>query len=154
MAKHGMTKRSIGFVLALFLMAFAGEARAWTPFGTVEHVNPIQDVGLTTPDGDPLYLGYKTSTVYFIGGVYVHNDGYVLGLKSVSKRYVDMPPPDLLASFQKQGKLPDPLPPYHLGVVEYLKGYSLWIVVVLGVIGYLVISRQIRLPRRFRRTAR
>ena len=154
MAKHGMTKRSIGFVLALFLLAFAGEARAWTPFGTVEHVSPIQDVGLTTPDGEPLYLGYKTSTVYFLGGVFVHNDGYVLGLKSVSKRYVDMPPPDLLASFQKQGKLPDPLPPYHVGVDEYLAGFSLWIVVILGVAGYLVISRQIRPPRRPRRAAR
>ena len=69
-------------------------------------------------------------------GVYVHDDGYVLGLQSNPKHYVDMPPPDMLADFQKQGTLPDPLPTYHLGVGDYLAGYSLWIVVV-PLVGWL-----------------
>ena len=81
----GMTRHSFGFGLFLVafagLMAFAGEARAWTPFGTVEHITRIEDVLLKTPAGDALYLGHKTSTVYFIGGVYVADDGYVLGLQ-------------------------------------------------------------------------
>lgn len=146
-----MTRRGIGFVLILILMTFAGEARAWTPFGTVEHISPIQDVTLTTPEGDALYLGYKTSTVYFIGGVYVSDDGYVLGLRSAPKHYVDMPPAALLANFQKEGRLPDPLPPYHLGVVDYLKGFSLWIVLVPIVAGYLYAHFAIRSGTRRRR---
>ncbi len=124
-----MTRHAIGLVVAFVLVAFAGEARAWTPFGTVERVALIEDVTLTTPDGDALYLGYKTSTVYFILGVRVSDDGYVLGLKSKPRHYVDMPPPDKLAEFQKKGLLPDPLPPYRLGIGTYLAGFSLWLVV-------------------------
>ena len=145
-----MGRRGIGFVLVLLLMVFAGQARAWTPFGTVEHITPIEDVGLKTPGGDPLYLGYKTSTVYFLGGVYVSDDGYVLGLRSEPKHYVDMPPAAMLADFQKQGALPDPLPPYHLDVSDYLWGYSLWIVLVPLVAGYLYWLLAIR-PGRHRR---
>lgn len=149
-----MTRNAIGFVLALFVMAFASEARAWTPFGTVEHVSRIEDVGLTTPDGDALYLAYKTSTVYFIGGVYLSDDGYVLGLRGSPKHYVDMPPPPLLASFQKEGKLPDPLPPYHLSIADYLVGYSLWLVLVPLALVYLAIAITIRGSRRRRHGVR
>ena len=103
-----MTRRAFGFVVALFVVAFAGEAQAYTPFGTVEHTGRIEDVALTTPAGDALYLGHKTSTVYFILGVFVSDDGYVLGLRSNPKHIGDMPPPNMLAEFQKEGKLPDP----------------------------------------------
>ena len=146
-----MTRHAIGFVVALLVAAFAGEARAWTPFGIAEHTTRIQDVTLTTPDGDALYLGYKTSTVYFILGVYVSDDGYVLGLRSNAKHYVDMPPPDILAGFQKNGQLPTPLPPYRLGIGDYLAGYSLWIVVgpLIGL--YLYFHFAVRSRRRGRR---
>ncbi len=145
-----MTRRAIGFLLTLLVVAFAGEARAWTPFGTVEHISRMEDVGLTTPAGDALFLGYKTSTVYFLLGVYVANDGYVLGLRSNPKHYVDMPPPDVLADFQKKGLLPAPLPPYSLGFGDYLKGYSLWIVVVPLLAAYVAAFVAIRSRRRRR----
>lgn len=149
-----MTRRGIGLILALVLMAFASEAWAWTPFGTVEHISQLEDVGLTTPGGDALYLGHKTSTLYFIGGIYVRDDGYVLGLRANPKHYVDMPPPDLLANFQKQGQLPDPLPAYHLGIADYLAGYSLWIVVVPLIAAYLYFHFFVRGGGRRRRVAR
>jgi hypothetical protein len=149
-----MTKHAIGLVLALCLMAFAHEARAWTPFGTVEHVSRIEDVGLTTPDGDALYLAYKTSTVFFIGGVYLSNDGYVLGLRGSPKHYVDMPPAALLANFQKEGKLPDPLPPYHLSIADYLVGYSLWLVLLPLAAAYLGVAIALRGRRRGRHSVR
>ena len=151
-----MDRRGIGFVLLPVLMvfaglvAFAGEARAWTPFGTVEHITTIEDVSLTTPGGDALYLGHKTSTVYFILGVYFSDDGYVLGLRSAPKHFVDMPPAAMLADFQKQGRLPDPLPPYRLGIGDYIQGYSLWIVVVPLLGGYLYWQIAIRAARRRR----
>ena len=148
-----MTKHTFALVLALFLAVFASEARAWTPFGTVDHIQRIEDVPLTTPEGDALYLAYKTSTVFFIGGVYFSNDGYVLGLRSSPKHYVDMPPPTLLATFQKEGRLPNPLPPYHLGLMDYLVGYSLWLVLVPIValyVGTLVVLRGRRRRHRVR----
>ena len=143
-----MTRHAIGFVVALLAAAFAGEARAYTPFGVTEHIVPIEDVALTTPAGDALYIGHKSSTVYFILGVYVRDDGYVLGLRSNAKHYVDMPPPDKLAEFQSKGLLPKPLPPYRLGFVDYLKGYSLWLVLgpLIGL--YLYFHFAVRLRRR------
>ncbi len=149
-----MTGRAIGLILALFLVAFAGEARAWTPFGTVEDIVPITDVGLTTPGGDALYLAHKTSTLYFILGVSVSDDGYVLGLRSNPKHYVDMPPAAMVADFQKQGTLPDPLPPYRLGVGDYAMGYSLWLVGVPLVVMFIAINLAIRSRRRRRRAPR
>lgn len=149
-----MIERGIGIVLALLFTVFAGEAWAWTPYGTVERVTRIADVALTTPDGEPLFLGYKTSTVYFIGGVLVRDDGYVLGLQREPRHYVDLPPRELVASFQKQGKLPDPLPPYHLGLFDYLKGFSLWLVAVPLAAAYLSARLAIRFGRRHRRRHR
>jgi hypothetical protein len=149
-----MTRRGIGILLALLLIVLAGEARAWTPFGTVEHTTRLQDVTLTTPDGEALYLGHKTSTVYFILGVYISDDGYVLGLQSNPKHYVDMPPPNMLADFQSKGQLPAPLPSYRLGVGDYLAGYSLWIVAVPLIVAYLFFHFAVRLGRRRRRPGR
>jgi hypothetical protein len=132
-----MMGRGVGFLLALFLIVFAGEAKAWTPFGTVEHTTRIEDVTLTTPDGDPLFLGYKTSTLYFLLGVYVSDDGYVLGLRASPRHIAEMPPPNVLIELQKQGKLPNPLPAYHLGLGDYAAGFSLWLVVLPIVAAYL-----------------
>ena len=150
-----MTTRAIGFIVGLVLVAFAGEAWAWTPFGTVEHTTRLQDVTLTTQDGEALYLGYKTSTLYFILGVYVSDDGYVLGVRSKPGHIGDMPPPDVLADLQKKGLLPDPLPPYRLGLVDYLKGFSLWLVIgpVIGLYLYFHFAVRLR-QRRRRRPAR
>jgi hypothetical protein len=154
LAEWGMTRRSVGFLLALLLIVFAGEARAWTPFGTVEHIEPITNVGLQTPNSEPLFLAYKTSTIYFIGGIFVHDDGYVLGLQSNPKHYVDMPPPNMLADFQSKGLLPTPLPSYRLGFGDYLAGFSLWIVVVPLAGAYLYFYFAARFGRRRRRPAR
>ncbi len=130
--------RSIA-LLAVVLLALAGEAKAWTAFGTAEDIHPIENVTLTGPDGEALFLGYKTSTVYFLGGVWLSDDGYVLGLQADSARFLDMPPPETLAQFQAQGLVPNPLPPYSLGILDYLNGFSLWIVLVVLVAGYVAV---------------
>jgi hypothetical protein len=74
---------------------------------------------------------YKTTTKYFIGGLYVRDDGYVLSPASDTTRYYPLPTADRLSSFQQQGLLPDPLPPYELGAFAYANGYSLWFVVAI-----------------------
>ena len=37
-----------------------------------------------------------------------------------------MPKGEELAKFQAAGTLPSPLPPYRLGILDYVVGYSLW----------------------------
>ena len=100
-------------------------------FGLGEDVHEIQDVALKSPGGEPLALAYKTTTRYFIGGLYVRDDGYVLRLQSDTARYLQLPNGDELLRLQQQGLLPDPLPPYQLGAVDYANGYSLWMIVAL-----------------------
>ncbi len=143
-----MRTRGIVLAMVLVLFGFAGEARAWTAFGTVEDIHPIENVGLTGPDGEALFLGYKTSTVYFIGGAWITDDGYILGLQSDHSRILDMPTGETLAGFQKQGLLPDPLPGYSVGFLAYLKGYSLWLALLVLIGGYaaLMITRRSMRP--------
>jgi hypothetical protein len=137
------------FACVVALMVFPpASASALTLFGTAEDIHPIQDVDLAGPDGQTLFLGYKTSTTYFIGGVSVRDDGYVLGLRSDHSRFLDMPPTEAVTGFQTQGLLPSPLPSYSLGLLDYLRGYSLWIVVALAIALYLAIFFSRRPERR------
>lgn len=123
-------------VLAIGLVASSG-AQAFM-FGKDETIHKIEDVGVTGPAGEPLFLGYKTTTQYFIAGLYVQDDGYVLGMESDHGKYFPMPTGDELKNFQGQRLLPDPLPPYKLAALDYVVGYSLWIAVPIIVVVYLI----------------
>jgi hypothetical protein len=137
-AKNAVTPRRLFAALALVLALSPASANALTLFGTVENIDPIQDVNLTSPDGEALFLGYKTTTSYFLGGLSMSNDGYVLVLRSNHDRFLDLPEGEALKSFQAKGLLPDPLPPYSPGVIDYLRGYSLWVVVAVLLAAYAV----------------
>jgi hypothetical protein len=113
----------------------AGAAHAKMMFGNDESIHFIQDVDLKYQD-KALYLAHKVSTQFFLAGIYVKDDGYVLGIKGEDKRYFSMPGGDALERYQKQGLLPNPLPPYSLGFFDYLFGYSLWIILVVLALVY------------------
>jgi hypothetical protein len=121
-------------------------------FGTKERIAELQDVDLQGPEGEPLVLGYKTTSRYFIGGLYVRDDGYVLSPAADTTRYLPLPTGDELRDFQRRGLLPDPLPPYALGAFAYFDGYSLWLIVAITlfavVIPTVVTSRRRRAPAR------
>jgi hypothetical protein len=121
-------------------------------FGTRERIAELQDVDLQGPEGEPLVLGYKTTTRYFLGGLYVRDDGYVLSPAADTTRYLPLPSGDELRGFQRQGLLPDPLPPYALGALDYFDGYSLWLIVAITllavVVPAVVTSRRRRAPAR------
>jgi hypothetical protein len=110
-------------------------ANAKLMFGKDETIHFIQDVDLKYQD-KALYLAHKVSTQFFLAGLYVNDDGYVLGIKGEDKRYFSMPGGDALERYQKQGLLPNPLPPYSLGFFDYLFGYSLWIILVVLALVY------------------
>jgi hypothetical protein len=104
-------------------------------FGKDETLTCVQDIALKGASDEPLCLAFKTSK-YFVGaGVYLKDDGYVLRSTTAKDTYYPMPEGAELKAFQAQGLMPDPLPPYSVPAVEYLFGYSLWLVVGL-VIGF------------------
>jgi hypothetical protein len=101
-------------------------------FGRDESIECIQPVDLKGATGEPLCLAWKTSK-YFVGaGVYLSDEGYVLKV-TAGGSYYPLPAPAELKAFQAQGLLPDPLPSYSLPALEYVFGYSLWLVIAFAV---------------------
>jgi tetratricopeptide (TPR) repeat protein len=107
------------------LSASTTSAQAWE-FGTTEHVERIEAVAARGPQGEKLFLGYKYSRYSFLGPYWMSDDGYVLGVEG-SSRYFSLDA-DKIAALQKVGQLPAPLPPYKIGIVSWLYGFFLWIV--------------------------
>jgi hypothetical protein len=105
-------------------------------FGKQETITCITDVTLKGADDEALCLAHKTTIQFFGGGLYLKDDGYVLGIKSKSDSYYHMPPAPELKAFQESGTLPTPLPPYKIGAFEYLLGYSLWLAVAVTAAWY------------------
>lgn len=99
-------------------------------FGKSERIVDISDVDIKGPNGEELYLAYKTTKVFFIMGVYMSNDGYVLGIKKSFNSYYPLSEAKI-KELQKSGALPAVLPSYKIPFSEWLWGFSLWI---LGVI--------------------
>ena len=121
-------------LVTMVCLAVSTDAQARVMFGKDETIHFLQDVKVTGPNNEPLYLGYMSAIQFFVAGIYVQDEGYVLGVKGDSKKFFHMPGADQLRSFQQRGLLPDPLPPYSLGFFDYLFGYSLWIVIAVVVL--------------------
>lgn len=115
--------------LAVALVAGPSASEAAGMFGNDEEIHRIQDVDVTGQDGEALFLGYKTTTLFIIGGVYITDDGYVYGVRDDSTKYIETTPEEI-AKFQEAGLLPKPLPPYELSTMDYVIGYSLWVIVL------------------------
>ena len=109
-------------------------------FGKQESINEIQDIPLQGPEGEDLILGYRTSS-YFVGaGVYLKDDGYVLGVKG-EDAYFPLEQ-EYISELQAAGDLPEPLPAYSIALLDYAFGYSLWIIIV-GIVFYEFIKRRL-----------
>src|SRR5262245_26837938 len=122
-----MKSRIVSVLVVAFLCCSATTAaHAKLMFGKDETIHFLQDVKLTGPNQETLYLGYMTAIQFFLAGVYVEDEGYVLGVKGESKTFFRVPTGEELKGFQQRGLLPDPLPPYSLNFFDYLFGYSLW----------------------------
>jgi uncharacterized protein len=121
-------------LVAILCVSASTAAHAKVMFGKDQTIHFLEDVKVTGPNQEPLFLGYMTTMQFFLAGLYVQDDGYVLGVKGDSKKFFRMPTGDELKGFQQRGLLPDPLPPYSLSFFDYLFGYSLWIVVAVIVL--------------------
>ncbi len=116
---------SVAFIVGMASEAQAGKMR----FGPDERIRTIQVTN------DPEWvLCYKLSTYFFVAGCYVTDDGYVLRRAGETRSYTKLTP-ELIKTHQASGMLPNPLPPYSLSILDYVFGYSNWIVlaVVVGI---------------------
>lgn len=99
--------------------------------GSEDHIECITPVAVKGAEGEALCLAYKTSTLFIGAGVYMRDEGYVLGISN--NWYYPMPEAAQLKSFQAQGLIPDPLPSYSVPLWRYGIGYSLWLLIAVMV---------------------
>ena len=95
-------------------------------FGAKEEVDKIQDI-----EGTNYKLSHKYTLYFFIAGVYLSDDGYILQDKTAFDTYYPHSD-EAIRDFQTKGLLPSSLPKYSIPLIEYLFGYSLWIVIALS----------------------
>lgn len=97
-------------------------------FGNDEKMHTIQKVeGLG--GSTEYYLCYKTTTHFFVAGIYLSDDGYVLQEGGDTSKYIPLSQTRTV-ELQQQGVLPNPLPSYSIPLFEYAVGYSLWLLLV------------------------
>lgn len=117
-------------------MLQAGPAQAGkVRFGTHETINTIQITN------NPQYnLGYKTRIYFFFAGCYLKDDGYVLQKVDDTKSYISLNTAQI-RELQQDGMLPTPLPTYSISFLDYLIGYSNWIVLGITIVSMWVQSQ-------------
>jgi hypothetical protein len=117
-------------ILAGLLLAFlfTNPAHAKYSFGKQDNLHEIQQIKLKGPKGESLYLGYRTTAMNFFAGVYLKDQGYILGVRDVAEETYYQLDPKLIKELQSDGSLPKPLPKYEISSFDYFIGYLLWIV--------------------------
>lgn len=94
-------------------------------FGREEQIHCIQERTVENYD-----LCRKVSLYFFIAGVWVTKDGYVLQEASDRTKYIPLDK-DKIQMLQREEYLPTPLPQYSIPITSYLFGYSLWIILFI-----------------------
>jgi hypothetical protein len=94
-------------------------------FGKRETITCLADIPTKGPKGEALCVAYKTTGYFLAGGLYLHDDGHVLGVKNDAEHYIPLDEAQT-AEMQHAGVLPTPLPGYSIPFMEYFLGYSLW----------------------------
>lgn len=98
-------------------------------FGSEETITCIEKVALKGAEEESLCLAHMHTKVFFVAGLYVKDNGYVLQIDG-QQSYYPIPEGEELTNFQEAGMLPKVFPDYSIGFVEYAFGYSLWIVLL------------------------
>ena len=82
-------------------------------FGRDETITCIEHVKVTGQHSEPLCIAYKTTKLFVGAGVYVSDDGYVLGVESNSKSFYKLDAAEI-QRLQGASMLPTPLPQYSI----------------------------------------
>ena len=119
--------------------------------GLEEKIHCIRRVDLTGPSGERLCLADKTTTGVIGAGLFLRDDGYVLAVVPThgGKPSIFFPlTRNEIDSYQQQGLLPAPLPDYSIPLVDYVWGYSLWIILAAAVAWGFYSTRHLKGARR------
>jgi len=120
----------IVITLIILIPNVASAKRVGGIFGKSERIEEIAEVNLKGAKGEDLYLAYKTTSLFFFMGVYISDDGYVLGIRKSYGSYYPLSE-EKIKELQASGHLPNPLPTYKIPLSERLWGFSLWIMLVV-----------------------
>jgi len=106
-------------------------ARTTLRFGTDDTIKEIQEL-----PGTNYKLCYLYHIYYFIAGLYLANDGYVLteNPDPTKQRFLTDPAANKYIPLTKEktnelqqaGLLPNPLPKYSIPTSAYVEGFSMW----------------------------
>lgn len=107
-------------------------------FGWDDTIACLEPVGVKGEHDEPLCLAYKTSKLFVGAGVYLKDEGYVLGDPAKKDTYYPWPDEPQLTKWQSAGLISDPLPAYSIPIAEYAFAYSLWIIIACMVAWVLV----------------
>lgn len=118
---------SLLFFTLLAAQTTPAEARKYR-FGDESKVHVIQDVDVKGAKGEPLVLGYLTTTKNFILPYMMTDNGHVLGVKG-GDGYYELKP-EKITELQASGVLPKPLPAYKISMVDWAFGFLLPLVAV------------------------
>jgi hypothetical protein len=103
-------------------------------FGEQENIHKIMDIKLKGAENEALFLGYKTSSYFILAGVYLKDEGYVLGVSEKEGHYYPFPTGEKLQLLQTMGLIPAELPEYSISFWDWFFGYSLWILIFVVVV--------------------
>ena len=118
-------------------------------FGWDDKIECIQSVGVKGQNDEPLCLAYKTSKLFVGAGVYLKDEGYVLGDPAQREIFYPWPEAAQVKTWQSAGLLPDPLPGYSIPAIEYAFAYSLWLILAV-MAGWAVVQRALTKRRHSR----
>lgn len=123
--------RSILLLLAFLVVPPTVFARTTLRFGTDDTIKEIQEL-----PGTNYKLCYHYHIYYFIAGLYLANDGYVLteNPDPTKQRFLTDPAANKYTPLTKEktnelqqaGLLPNPLPKYSIPTSAYVEGFSMW----------------------------
>lgn len=92
-------------------------------------------------EGEQLWIKGRITTHYFIGGIYVRNEGYVLSPKANKDSYFPFPKAGELAALQKVGAMPAVIPEFKIPPMDLVNGFLIWIALSLSSAYYFIKSR-------------
>ena len=92
------------------------------------------DIKLQGPQGQKLQLGYKFTKIWLFLGIFAHDDGSVLIDATDGKSYMPVLDGSKRTQLVEAGMLPGKFPTYKVPGYEYFLGFSLWIMVAIGLL--------------------
>jgi tellurite resistance protein len=135
--------RLVSFALIFTLVMITGSSEAEAKsrkfvipfgiFGSRDEIICLEDVILVENNDQSLCIAEYNVYKFFFAGIST-NSKLVIAHKN-ENIYYEIPTGSELEYLQNEGFLPNPLPTYSRPILDYLKGYSLWI--LLAIIGFM-----------------